>query len=103
MNKEALPKSMSPLKEAIVNELMLMCKVTLFEKDTVALSAVLHALIGIILMNKEEEFGASIEPYIESLKVEALKLIAEIEGTDKPNQMVEDDDLSFFDRNDIIL
>ena len=99
MDKEEF-KKMSPVKNAVIAQLMLMSQVTQISPDTLALSALIHAVTGAALLNKEAELALLVMPHIEAMKAEAEALLADIQNEKGEKQS--DPDLDFFDKSEII-
>ena len=98
----------TPLKEAVVGQMVLMSQVTLINPDTMGLSALLHSVIGATLVGKEKEMVIFLEPFVKSLKAEAEELIAELEKEKQKRESEgetaeSDPELDFFDRNEVIM
>jgi len=103
MNKDEL-QAMSPIKQAVISQLMIMSQVTQISPDTLALSTLIHAVTGAALLNKEAELALLVMPHIEKMKVEAEALLAEIQGEKAKTEKSEvvDEDKEFFDKSEII-
>lgn len=98
----------TPLKEAVVKQMVLMSQVTTIDPSTIELSALLHAVVGVTLMGKEKEMVMMLEPFIKELKAEAVELIAELEREKQKRESEgetaeSDPELDFFDRNEILM
>lgn len=100
MNKDEL-QAMSPIKQAVISQLMIMSQVTQISPDTLALSTLIHVVMGAALLNKEAELALLVMPHIEAMKTEAEALLAEIQA-EKGEGKKSDPDLDFFDKSEII-
>lgn len=98
----------TPLKEAVVKQMVLMSQVTTIDPSTIELSALLHAVVGVTLMGKEKEMVMMLEPFIKELKAEAVEIIDELEKKHgkldaEDGEAKSDPELDFFDRNEILM
>ena len=101
-------------KLVVIALLTELCETLRRDKETEVIAAILHALVGFSLLNKEHLIAKHIEPLVKALKIEAEKLAKESEETgtipdidkilsDKTlEDMLVDDDLDFFDKNEYL-
>jgi hypothetical protein len=94
---------MSLVKQTVVSQLLTLTQVAQMSPDSFALAALIHAVVGVALLDKEEVLLTEIRPLMETITKEALELLKEVtvrraeEAGETPAT-----EENFFDKNEII-
>lgn len=91
---------MSPEKQSLIAHLVVIAKLTLLKPETMAISAMLHGIIGAAIIGKDAELALSMEDTIKSFKAAVEAELAKAEAEETKN--TPDPDADFFDKNEII-
>lgn len=98
MDVENLDTHYTPVRKLMVKQLVLLCTLAQAHPDTLRIYALLHAVIGATLLNREDELIEVLTPLVAKMKEDAELAIVEIQK--RQGNAPESDD--FFDTNDII-